>query len=562
MPTVTLVDDGAALLSMRNSDFDAYSAIGEVIDNSIQAKAKTIAIDVKYSPATTQAGLEPITSILFGDDGDGMSKDVLHRCLQLGYSSRYNDRSGIGRFGVGVTLGAINQCKKVELYSKQKGGEWQYTFIDLDLITRRPPEMTEIPQPVKKTVPPDYQELVGKQSGTLVIWSKCDRQQVSASTLIDELRIWIGRTYRHFIWDNVKISINGMLVKAIDPLYVTVKGTQFPDDPVAHEYKEMSLDWPISSEDRVQGGPTKSTIKIRMSLLPKEFRPAQGSGNSKQAKDRYVDRNEGISILRNKREVFYDHIPWWPGGGFKEIDRWWGCEISFDAVLDSSFTVKNIKRGAIPITNLKRAIHDKIGPTRETALEAVRDLWKQAQAKELAKAAAEGVDSGHGDAEKAAKDTATPKSAIDLGKNLDEEARKLTDEFLKDADEQKKAQWHAKFTSQPFTIVDDEWKGPEFLETNHLGGHDVLKYNMRHVFFSEINAIKQVLTEDETELEYAKRLASLVDLLLISYSKAEAMFDRNIQLPAEQFVEQLRMNWGHYLRNYIETWKRQVEVEE
>ena len=42
--SVTLVEDGAALLSMRNSDFDAYSAFGEVVDNSIQAAAKNVKV--------------------------------------------------------------------------------------------------------------------------------------------------------------------------------------------------------------------------------------------------------------------------------------------------------------------------------------------------------------------------------------------------------------------------------------------------------------------------------------------------------------------------------------
>src|SRR5574340_103676 len=190
---VSLVSDSAALQSMRNSDFDAYSAMGEVIDNSLQAAAKNIAIQVDYTTSKAHRGVEPITAVYFGDDGIGMDTDTLHRCLQLGYSTRYNDRSGIGRFGVGATLAAINQCKKVELYSREDGNEWQYTYIDLSEITSDPPTMTGIPTPKKKSIQPGYEGLVGKNHGTLVIWSKFDRQQESASELIDELRIWVGR---------------------------------------------------------------------------------------------------------------------------------------------------------------------------------------------------------------------------------------------------------------------------------------------------------------------------------------------------------------------------------
>src|SRR6266550_2724957 len=183
MAGVSLVDDGAALLSMRNSDFDAYSAVGEVIDNSIQAGAKKVRLTINYKGSQQ----EPITSIAFGDDGTGMSSDILHRCLQLGYSTRYNDRGGIGRFGVGATLAAINQCKKIEVYSKERDGDWLYTYIDLDLITADPSEMEEIPTPKKKSIPPDLKDLVGSTSGALVVWSKYDRQPAPAVNMIEEL---------------------------------------------------------------------------------------------------------------------------------------------------------------------------------------------------------------------------------------------------------------------------------------------------------------------------------------------------------------------------------------
>ena len=39
-----LCKDGFLIQSLRKSDFDCYSAYGEVIDNSIQADAKNIKI--------------------------------------------------------------------------------------------------------------------------------------------------------------------------------------------------------------------------------------------------------------------------------------------------------------------------------------------------------------------------------------------------------------------------------------------------------------------------------------------------------------------------------------
>lgn len=554
--SVSLVESGAALQSMRNSDFDAYSAYGEVVDNAVQADAENIRVQILYDPATPQSRREPIRRVCFGDDGSGMPSEILHRCLQLGYSSRYNDRTGIGRFGVGAILGAINQCQKVEVYSKETGGDWLYTYVDLQQVFSDPPTMEEIPLPKPKAVPDDLKNLTGVEKGTLVIWSNYDRQPDDGSRIVDELIVWIGRTYRKFIWDGIRFFVNGAQVAAIDPLYVRTELTKFPDDPKGESFTEMTLDWPIAREDRVADGPTTSRIHIRMSLLPAEFRPTQGSGNAKFASDRHIDRNNGLSILRNGREVLYDTVPHWPGKRFEEIDRWWGCEISFDAVLDKAFMVKNIKRGALPVKDLKIALKDKIEPTRLSALERVRELWKQAKGDEHVETDPDGVKTGHEAAEKVAKDTPTPKNETSKGKNTDEEIDKFTKEWLADADDASRKKWESKFAGQPFTIIDENWRGPEFMEVAHLGGSDVLKYNMRHSFFGELEAIRVAIKNGEADDANALRLRLLIDLLLISFAKAQAMFDPSLTMTAEQLLEQLRMNWGNYLSNYIATAKR------
>ena len=553
---VPLVENGAALQSMRSSDFDAYSAYGEVIDNAIQANAKNIKIQFQYEKVARNR--EPITSITFVDDGDGMGSDILHRCLQLGYSSRYNDRNGIGRFGVGATLAAINQCQKVEIFSKQKGGVWLYTYVDLEEITNG--NMLGIPTPIPKD--PTSEELaksakIAQNHGTIVVWGKYDRQPDDANVIIEEFIVWTGRTYRKFIWEGLEISINGTIVPAIDPLYATTNKTAFPDDTPATLYKEMELPWPIPEEDKIPGGPISSTIKIKMSLLPLELRPQQGAGNLNETKKRSIHYNEGISITRNGREVFYGHVPYWPRGPFKEIDRWWGCEVAFDAILDKEFTVKNIKRGAVPVKELKKALSDLIEPTRRTAVETVQNEWRTNAASATVTPNGPSTKTGHEGAEKVVKATVTPKNQIDKEKDSDEETRRFVNNWLVDADAQTKSAWEAKFKSQPFSIIQDSWRGADFFETAHLGGQSVLKYNTQHSFFIEINDIINRLESSEDDTEDAKSLKILIDLLLLSFSKAEASFDANDTVTVSEFMDQLKISWGNFMSTYLKTFKNE-----
>ena len=564
---VRLVNDATALLSMRESDFDAYSAFGEVVDNSIQANVTFVRINLDSAPSGKKGGYEVVKEVAFGDDGDGMDAEVLHRCLQLGYSTRYNDRSGIGRFGVGMTLAAINQCQRVEIYSKVSNGNWLWTYIDIHNLARDPSSETAISAPIRKEPPAKYQHLLSDHKGTLVIWCKYDRQPESADKMLETIKVWLGRTYRYFIWDGLDVTVNDDPVKAIDPLYVCTDKTRFPHDPPAEEFSPILMDWPVPDDVQKVSGVQDSKIKIRMSLVHESLRPTQGSGNSKQVEDRYINMNQGISILRNRREVFYGHIPYWPGTAgqnktpwFSEIDRWWGCEIQFDAVLDRAFTVKNIKRGAVPSTELKKTIYDQIKPTRDTCLEKVRDLWsKKKREQQEEEQQQSGPQTGHEEAEHVAKKTPTDKSAIDFGKNIDTEAQDLVEKLRKNDSNEQKAAWVAKWKSQPFTILDDGWRGPDFFEANHIGGSDVLNYNKQHPFFEQIDQIITQLEQESNEYKNAMKLKQLTDLLLIAYSKAEAKFEPDLEMKVEDFVEQMRMNWGTYLQSYLRTWLKERE---
>jgi hypothetical protein len=570
MSDVKLVNDGMAILSLRDSDFDAYSAYGEVIDNSIQAKANWVKIHFEYEMQKQKGKKKPycaIIQIAFGDDGIGMPPEILHRCMQLGYSSRYNDRTGIGRFGVGMTLGAINQCKRVDIYSKEQGKDWYYTYVDIDEIVSEPPTQDAIPIPIVKKPPEIFTSITNEKCGTVVVWKKYDRQPDTAEKMEPKMRSWFGRTFRKFLWnDGFDIYINGSSVHAIDPLYLNKNKNEFPDDPPSIVYEPIELKWPVSKLDNLENAPDYSTIIITLSKLNKFHYPRRLSGSSSDNSARGIHENkgpgnEGISILRNNREVFYGHIPYWPKKAFLQMDRWWGCEISFDAVLDRSFTVKNIKRGAVPVKQLKEQIAELIEPTRKQVIKDVQEYWDEVDKEENKKRKDGTTKTDHDEVERIVSRTPTDKSAIDKGKNIDKEAKKIVDELMGDKSEEDKAKWIAKFKDQPFTILDDSWKGPIFLEASHLGGSDVLKYNHQHPFFKTIYSIIKELEKKQEGNESALFLKQLIDILLISYSKAEAKFEADQKLPAEDFVEYLKNNWGMYLQNYVKTWKKEKGYE-
>ena len=567
-----LVNAATAILSMRSSSFDELSAYGEVVDNSIQAEAK----NVKFKFDTTA---RDIRKLAFGDDGIGMDAETLSKCLSLGWSSRYNDREGIGRFGVGMKLGAIHQCKRVEVWSKQDGAGWLYTYIDLDEIEQG--TMANIPYPVAQEPPQEFASLAGTEHGTLIVWSKYDNLRMRLLELLAEIKPWAGRTFRYFIWNEgpqgeqirpypLTITINNEIIPALDPLYHRTEKTKFPDDPKSDLYDDMVLSWPV---DRYglpdpSSAPEFSDIRIRFSLLPESWRTTVGSSaTSIDAAERHISsKSNGISILRNYREVWWGAIPYWNRyaknkgwARFEDTDRWWGCEILFDAHLDRAFAVKNIKDGAQPLPELMDTIKTQLLPSRKTATEKIQQTFSKTKAAVRAeakrKAAEDDMRRAHAEAERIAAKTAT--GLHQFGADLDPD--EALDQFIQQREEFKNEEAAAAirnlFESQPFTINETEWRGSKFFDSMHVGGRAILEYNMDHEFFDRINELLSILEaeEDADPMLIATELKVLIDLLIVSYSRAEANFADDTMLKAGDFIEQIRNYWGQFLKSYINT---------
>lgn len=552
---------GRAFESLRNSDFDTLSAMGEVIDNSIQANSKNIHIKIKK--IQIRKNKYDLTEIAFADDGTGMGIETLSKCLQLGFSDRYNDRDGIGRFGVGMTLGAVTQCTRIEVYSKPRGGGWNFTYIDLNEMKDK--EDPVISPPVPSEIPREYADMMADY-GTLVIWKNLDREDAK----IEDMLVWIGRTYRKFIGDQIIDKHNHVTdnpnklhifldhgegkeeISAFDPLYVT---------RTKYNKEVTQLEAPIILEEvvhKIDLPPTKQTeisqITIRMSLLPEAWRKEPGYGNRTENRIRHVPANEGISILRNNREVFYGHIQRYSikddtsshYKGFIDMDRFWGCEISFDATMDHWFSIKNIKVGARPIKELREKIEKAINETIYDFRKEIRKTWKSNKAKEQEETG--GSLGGTTDAENIISET---------NPNPDEPEPNDITKLIQDSGNtkneiQKKLQ--EKISKNPVTFVkkfDMDERG-HFIDITTRAGRIIVNLNMKNPFFQKFLAlcddVRRSRSDKKMNLEsVVQDMETNMNLLIASYALArrEIRADNNEQ--TRDVTDRLILNWTHFL---------------
>ncbi len=369
--------------ALRNTGYkNIESAVAEIIDNSVEANAKNIFIVLREGIATS--GRKVVTEIGFLDNGEGMSIDVLGSCLGIGASTR-QARKGMGRFGVGLPQASLYACPEIEVYSWQDGIENAYK-VYLDIKKIKDGIQTEIEDPVRENIPTPYAEYLSyktilenydfTQSGTLVIWKKCDRiNPKTRGPLTERLEFSLGQKFRYFIHDGIsKIKIvcdenpdAAIDVAPNDPLFLMDDNCVLchPDDP-KHVYKKgqkIGLEAPFelytakgtgTGEVKIPvkyinktGNIVTAPVLVRFSIVKDKFYDEtafpKGSNPGNYALGKHAAKMEGISVIRARREIdfrrfdFYNVIN-------EPQHRWWGCEIIFDPELDEAFGVANNKQ--------------------------------------------------------------------------------------------------------------------------------------------------------------------------------------------------------------------------
>ena len=363
-----LVPTKLAVTAMRDNGYkNAAYALAELIDNSIQAGAHDVEVlCCEREERVASRVRRRIDQIAVIDDGAGMDGSTLRIALQFGNGTRLDDRSGMGRFGMGLPSASISQCRKVEVWTWQTGvNSALHSYIDLEDVEQG--EMDEVPEPQPSVVPQMWLNAANgqpKTSGTLVVWSNLDRcVWVTARTIIEHSEMLVGRMYRRFIADGraaIRMasfdrrtpgSTNiDKLAQANDPIYQTVPSSTpqpFANRPMFDRYGDEH--WEHREVFDFDGD--RHEVIARFTVASEEARRRSESGQDAGGlpHGKHARRNVGVSVVRADREIEL---------GLALVDpsdpreRWWGIEIEFPPALDEFFGVTNNKQSARTLADM------------------------------------------------------------------------------------------------------------------------------------------------------------------------------------------------------------------
>lgn len=547
------VQTGQALLSLRDSGFSLPTALAEVIDNSIEAKARTVKVELRED---TRDGKKRVHEIAIADDGEGMDLDLLHHYPVVGFSSRYMSTTTIGKYGVGAKLAALNFGKRLDVWSRSSVDEpWMHVYFDLEEALEAEKSgagYDGIEEPSEDPVPEDLRDLLPEGTGTLVLWSKVDRLEEGRmapdyNALVQDVVKDLSRVFREFIGAGTRIEVNNKPLLPHDPL-LRMEDT-WADHVLSklHEKDGKLRHFPAETiwEEPIRIGGSTATIKI--TLYPPEVTRKRHMGGDNLAKELRVPDNEGaISFMRRDREIAYTNVPRIFPRGVTAPDRFIGIEVSFNPELDAYFGVRNVKRGVEPHGELRDKLRDVLKKYLPQARKKLDERWGLEARREREHTGEHGaILEAVADVDRILPGSHLPPAPE---QDLVKELKDLAKDTGHDNSEEELKSYVDRMKELPFVLQSVEYPGKQFIDVRLLGNKVIIRLNTRHRFYREMwQPLREISEMDagavsgDDAVKAARRAVEGLTLMVVAYGKALSMTSK----PDE--YDDLTDDWGRFI---------------
>lgn len=269
--------------SMRSLGYSFPSAIADLLDNSISARAKKITI-------VAEPNLNP--SLVIFDDGCGMNQNELYEAMRYGSSNPLEERKedDLGRFGLGLKSASLSQCRKLVVISKKEGQVCGYSW-DLDYVMEKQSWMLKGFSDEEIYKYPHSELLNDVEHGTYIYLSEFDRIREGTGNIsetfnkcLDDMINHLALVFHRYIDEGLKIVVNGVEIESRDPFLLNHSATQRKRESSFH----------INGEK----------IVLRPYILPHLSKLSQDDLDKVGGKDR-LRSDQGFYVYRNKRLIIW-----------------------------------------------------------------------------------------------------------------------------------------------------------------------------------------------------------------------------------------------------------------
>jgi len=285
--TKNLVPSAMRLISsMRDLGYEFSDAVAEIVDNSIQAQANVIRVELRFD------GLDSYLTV--ADNGIGMTPSEIQEAMRFG-SNRDYAKNDLGKFGLGLKTSSLSQCDLLTVSSRKSPQKSRIQSYSWNVPYVREVDRWEILPVEKDDLLNHVLEYLEGTTGTVITWeglSRLTNYQMPTGgraaneikRLTEELRLSLGTIFHRYLNGEansrkVVIFVNGEKVSPWDPFC--------RDEPLTKSLEPFLVDVSLNGKN--------SKIKFTPFILPhqKDF-----SSNAAHIK-------AGGLLKWNKQQGFY-----------------------------------------------------------------------------------------------------------------------------------------------------------------------------------------------------------------------------------------------------------------
>src|SRR5688572_21434733 len=164
-PKHEVIPDAHRLItSLRDIGYDFMHAVADVIDNSLDAGATRVDVDVRFEG--------PDSWLRISDNGAGMAGSQITEAMRYGSRRKYAAMDK-GKFGLGLKTASLSQCSRLSVASRTDVARRRIEtrVLDVDHIEKvNKWEVYELEDPDDRLMDP-----LAETTGTVVLWTGLQR---------------------------------------------------------------------------------------------------------------------------------------------------------------------------------------------------------------------------------------------------------------------------------------------------------------------------------------------------------------------------------------------------
>ena len=345
MRTVEIAPKPSSLIeSMRDIGYSLSTALADLVDNCIAARAETVQVFASTEGSELKVGIL--------DDGEGMTEEELLEAMRLGSRNPLEERarSDLGRFGLGLKTASFSQCRALTVVTRANGttasARWDLDYIaDSDnWLVQIPDDLTSIP----------WTDLLGDK-GTLVVWEKfsigadeenTDRETADFVRRLDEACSHLELVFHRFLSGEpghrrVHIHVNNRPLEPFDPFHSSHPAT------IAGPKERIR----VAHED----------VVVQAFTLPHHGKVTPAEWERHAGPEGYV-KNQGFYVYRERRLII--HGTWFGLARQTELTKLARVRIDMPNALDGAWKIDVKKVSAQlppPVRERLRRIIEPLG---------------------------------------------------------------------------------------------------------------------------------------------------------------------------------------------------------